>query len=59
MNSEVMEMKRFWKQTGLAFLGHRFEDDIKNPILVMCMKNGVQAKRRKNMAPTQATFNLL
>lgn len=57
MNSTENELKQFWKRTGLSFLGHRFEDDIKNPSLAMCMRNGIECLNKKHKAPMQNQIN--
>lgn len=56
MNQTEIELKKFWRRTGLSFFGHRFQDDIKNPMLAKCMQNGIEAQRRKLKAPVQPTF---
>jgi len=57
MNQTETHLKSIWKRTGLAFSGHSFQDDIKNPMLAKCMQNALEAQRRKHQAPAQSNLN--
>lgn len=52
------ELKRAWMHTGLAFRSHRFEEDIKIPMIANALRRAVQAARKDDQLPKQSSLLL-
>lgn len=57
MNQTESQLKQLWRRTGLAFHGHTFQSDIKEPMLAKCLQNALEAQRKKHQAPAQSQLN--
>lgn len=52
------ELKRAWIHTGLSFRRHRFEEDIKIPMIANALRRAVQASRKDDQLPKQGSLEL-
>lgn len=52
------ELRQAWRDSGLWRIGHSFEQDSKEPMLMKALTNAVLARHKKNALPQQGRLTL-